>query len=224
MLRHPDPPQLGCLNPFTNLTSLQVQFFENSIELLSSIGSRLTELSLYSVSSHRHGAKALKIFQYCPYLEYLSLQGMCGPVEKCCTLVPQYLNLRRLILERVNLTEGAGVLLILLKIPTLEEVSLVDTLFGKQDARRLNSYLAVNNMFQELRKFRLVVRKPFRIPDLHHPNPGALEMMESFAKHVVSFSPKLRSVQFDLKGLSTKKKYAVQRSSLAPFINLVNSF
>lgn len=134
-------------------------------------------------------------------------------------MVPQYLKLKKLVLERVNFTEGVGVLLKLLKIPCLEEVTLVDTLFGQQDARQLNSYLTVNILFLELRKFRLVVR-----PDTYQPSPRTLEMMESLVKHVVSFCPKLRSVQVDLGGLSAKKKYAVQRSSLAPFVNLVNSF
>jgi hypothetical protein len=217
MLRNPEAPRMGCLSP------LQMQFFENSIELLRLMGSRLTELSIYSNHSHLHGAKALTIFQHCPNLEYLSLQGMRGPIEKCGTLVPQYLKLRKLVLERVNFSEGPGVLPKLLKIPCLVEVSLVDTMLGRQDARYLNSYLTVNMIFQELRKFTLVVRRPCCIPNIYKLHSSAFEMMESLAKHVVSFSPKLRSVHFDLEGLSAKKKYAVQHSSLAPFINLVNS-
>jgi len=217
-----------------NFSSLQTEIGKDSLEGLTVIGDKLTELFLGGDSYEGNlFVGVLQLFVTCPNLEYLSILEFVGKVDFKVPLVPQNLKLKKLVLSG-SFFHARGFLPLIFRAPLLEEVKMNSVFISKQDLQTFVAYLSVGIIFNNLTSIKIKARCAQvcrRIPSALKPGtPQAKDLllaMEDFGKNVVAFCPKLRIANFDFSNLSVSGNKNIVNNdtenpgSAAPFVALV---
>jgi len=204
-----------------NLTSLKMLCDPQTIRALSFVGHRLKELHIAKaqISHENTFFDVLKVFVYCPNLEYFVLLRFKGVVDFSVLVDPKNLKLRKLVVEGC-FQKAQGFLPLICSAPLLEEVDLW-VYCTKDDITIMATYLLLEDMFKGLIKVKLAYR----------PIDGVqfLRALECLAKMIVAFCPKLETTnfEFDTQAINNRTQSngtnQTENSSVAPFVNLVRS-
>jgi len=202
-----DPRHLLC---FENLTSLGVPYENNTLQILSHIGSKLKELifkSDYYKTEKESSFDFPTVFVLCPNLENLQYFEFSGDINQQVSLLAENLQLKKLHLKG-EFCEASGFLTVVLSAPLLEDVTLEIYDKPKIDINILKSLLARRFVLQNVTKVALFY-------------PDRFLEMTSLSKHIVSFCPKLQTAEF---GPRFKWHRDHFNNSLTPFQDLLKMF
>jgi len=205
-------PQL--LLQFKSLTSLQIEFNLQTIPVLALLGPKLKELSLIMMGNSSDSSDMLKVFVHCTKLEYFALLNFYrGTVDLEVPVLAENLKLKKVVLSGL-FHQTEGFLPLLLKAPLLDEVKLGPIRFSQTDVEAFTKNLSMGIMFQNLTKIELG-------PTLDSRTNALLDL-ESLAKSIVSFCPKLQTAFCDFGYKTFIEKFNKKPSkSVSPFLDLV---
>jgi len=207
-------PQL--MRQFRNLNSLKIVLDKQSIAVLTLVGPQLRELCIKCPKRRLRDAclKVLKVFQLCPFLQVFELHSFKGSVDLAVPVLAEQLKLKKLVLTG-DFRQAEGLLPLIVSAPRLEQVKLDYISFSRDDTVQLVNLVSEQSILQNLTSFELVA---ISFVDMGHSLTDQLLAMESVAKNIITFCPKLQTAQFDFDSLNEGNR---NRSVLAPYLELM---
>lgn len=215
------------LQPFYNLTSLEMVFDENIFSIIAPVAHQLTKLCLkpksYYDNSTTQFYDIFSVIGQCKNLEILYVKGFNGSVNLNPPFALERSKLKKLVLAG-NFLPARGFLPIIFQCPQLEEVVLRGAIFSKQDINKMVRPLVLGQLLQNLTKLVIEPKgycyEKTNIASQYRPGkPNAKELvpaMEKFVKHIICYCPRLVTVRLGLEYLLGDEPYVC---SISPFLD-----